>query len=105
MATGNPKIQALKPGQSVKAGRKKSYKPPPPVNKDKQDRRALGEQQFHSKVNFTEEVQVIGIRNNQLVMNSKHVSIPFKYDPTRKRIVFNSFYNQPTPRKKRTKDE
>lgn len=105
MATGNAKTQVLKSGQTVKAGKKKSYKAPPPVNKEKQDRRLLGEQQFHSKVNFTEEVQVLAVRKDRLISESKHVSIPFKYDPTRKRLVFNSFYNQPTMRKKRTKND
>lgn len=94
MARSNAKPEALKSGQTVKAGRKKSYKAPPPVNKDKQDRRQLGEQQFHSKVNFTEEVQVIRIRDGRLTMDSKHVPIPYRYDPTRKRIVYNSFYVQ-----------
>jgi|SRR5688572_563844 len=92
MARGNAKPQESKSGQSVKAGRKKSYKPPPPVNREKQDRRLIGEQQFHSKVNFTEEVQVMRFRDGKVIMDTKHVPIPFKYDPTRKRIVFNTFY-------------
>lgn len=105
MARSNAKPIALKSGEVVKAGRKKSYKAPPPVNKGKQDRKLLGEQQFHSKVDFTEEVQTIKIVDGVLTIRTKLVSIPFKYDHTRKRIVFNSFYDQPTQRKKRTKDE
>jgi hypothetical protein len=93
MARGNAKAQDLKSGQSVKAGRKKSYKQPPPVNKDKQDRRMLGEQQFQSKVNFTEEVTVIKFKDGRMVSDTKHVPIPYKYDPTRKRVIFNSFWN------------
>lgn len=94
MARGNAKPQEVKSGQSIKAGKKKRYQDPPPVNKDKQDRRALGEQQFHSKINFTEEVQMMKLRDGRVITETKHVPIPYKYDPTRKRIVFNTFYVQ-----------
>lgn len=92
MARSNAKPQEVKSGQKVKAGRKKMFQAPPPVNKEKQDRRRMGEQQFHSKVNFTEEVQVMKFRDGKVFIDSKHVSIPYKYDPTRKQVVFNSFY-------------
>lgn len=94
MARGNAKPVEAKPGKTVKAGRKKMYKEPPPVNKDKRDRRLLGEQQFHSKINFTEEVQVMRYKDGKVIMDTKHVPIPYRYDPTRKRIVYNSFYVQ-----------
>lgn len=92
MARSNAKPQQLKSEQKIKAGRKKSYKAPPPVNKIKQDARLLGDQQFFSKVNFTEETQTIKIVDGILVSRTKDVPIPYRYDPTRKRLVMNSFY-------------
>jgi hypothetical protein len=91
MARGNPKPKES--SGSVKAGKKKSYKAPPPVNKTKEDARLLGEQQFHSKVNFTEEVTVIKFKNGVMIPGTKHLPIPYRYDPTRKRIVYNTFWN------------
>lgn len=91
MARSNPKTTD---NTVVKAGKKKHYKAPPPVNKDKQDARLLGNQQFYSKVNFTVEVQTIKIKDGVLIPSIKHVPIPYKYDPTRKRLVYNSFYVQ-----------
>lgn len=91
MARSNPK-PTTRQGDQPKAGKKKNYKAPPPVNKDKQDRRILGDQQFVSKVNFTEEVQTIRFRDGKMISDVKHVPIPYKYDPTRKHLVYNSFY-------------
>ena len=88
----NPKGSDSKPDQKTKAGRKKSYQSPPPRNQAKQDARTLGEQQFHSKINFTEEVQTIKFKDGKMVPSVKHVPIPYKYDPDRKRIVYNTFY-------------
>jgi hypothetical protein len=90
MAKSNPKPSSN--DNKVKAGKKKSYIAPPPVNQDKRDRRLLGEQQFHSKINFTEEVTVIKFKDGVMTAATKHVPIPFKYDPTRKQIVYNTFY-------------
>lgn len=92
MARSNPKPTARK-GDEPKAGKKKRFRSPPPVNREKQDRREAGEQQFHSKVNFTEEVQSFKMKNGVLMPSVKHVSIPYLYDETRKRVVFNSFFN------------
>lgn len=91
MARSNPK--PTKTDGQVKAGKKKAYKPPAPVNRDKQDARLAGEQQFHSKVNFTEEVQSIKFKDGVMVSTTKHVPVAYRYDETRKRIVFNTFWN------------
>lgn len=91
MARSNPK--PTNNNNLVKAGHKKTYKSPPPVNRDKRDRRQAGEQQFQSKINFTEEVTTIKFKSGVMVSSTKHVPIPYKYDPTRKRIIFNTFWN------------
>lgn len=91
MAKSNPKPS--KSEGTVKAGKKKSYKAPPPVNREKQDRRLMGEQQFQSKENFTEEIQTVSMKDGVLRMVTKHVPVPFRYDPDRKRLVFNTFWN------------
>lgn len=108
MARSNPK--PTKTDGQVKAGKKKSYKAPPPVNRVKQDARLLGEQQFWSKENFTEEIFEIKMRDGVLVHSVKHVSIPYRYDPTRKRLVFNTFFNHSkvddaNPRRKPSKNK
>ena len=92
MAKGQAKPTTRTADHKVKAGKKKSYTAPPPVNQEKRDRRLLGDQQFHSKINFTEEVTVIKFKDGVMTAATKHVPIPFKYDPTRKRIVYNTFY-------------
>src|ERR1700741_1880213 len=92
MARSNPKPTPRK-GDQPKAGKKKSYKAPAPVNREKQDRRMAGEQQFQSKINFTEEVQTIKFKDGVMIPTTKHVPIAYKYDPTRKRIVYNTFWN------------
>lgn len=90
MARGNPKPSD---NTNVKAGRKKSFKAPPPVNKIKQDARILGEQQFHSKENFTQEVQVIKFKDGVMVPSIKHVPIAYRWDKNRKHMVYNTFWN------------
>lgn len=91
MARSNPK--PTKSDGQVKAGKKKAYKAPPSVNREKQDARMAGEAQFHSKVNFTEEVTTIKFKDGVMVPSVKHVPIAFRYDETRKRIVYNTFWN------------
>lgn len=92
MARSNAKPTESK-NENIKAGRKKAYKEPPRINRDKQDRREAGEQQFQSLVNFTEEVPSVKLKDGVWVTGVKHVPVPYKYDPTRKRIVFNTFWN------------
>lgn len=91
MARSNPKPTSN--NTAVKAGKKKSYKAPPPVNKEKQDARLMGDQQFQSKENFTEEVTVIKFKDGVMVPSVKHIPIAFRYDESRKRLVYNTFWN------------
>ena len=84
-------------GGAVKAGKKKSYQAPPPVNLEKKVAREAGEQQFQSPSQLTVLASkfVVDKKTGRIVLKTYDEPVPFLYDPTRKRFV----YSPPTKEK------
>ena len=84
------KATALRSGEKVKAGKKKSYTPPPVPNPDNKKRREAGRQQFYAKEQLTQPATkiVYNQKTKQFETKLYDSPVPFLWDETRKQFVY-----------------
>lgn len=77
-------------GYIPKAGNKRSYKAPPPLNPEKQRAREAGEQQFQSEEQFTVPSTKVVLDKKTMTFITKLYNEPvaFRYDENRKQFVY-----------------
>lgn len=86
---------AQKPTESkgshpVRAGKKKPFVAPLPPNLEKQKKRDMGEQQFHSNEQLTvlATKMVVDKKTNRIVAKVYDAPVSFLWDSTRKHFVY-----------------
>lgn len=80
----------LNAGERVKAGKKKSFTPPPAPNPENKKRRDAGRQQFVAKHQLTEQVVKTVFNKKTFKFEEKlvEVTVPFIWDETRGQFVY-----------------
>ena len=84
------KPTAVRAGETVKAGKKKPFQAPQPVNRAKQEARELGEKQFITKEQLSVPGTKIVVDKLTGKISTKVIAIPvpFLWDEHRKHFIF-----------------